>query len=346
MIVYRKASQLRLRRWPSPEPPWWAGTAIAPYGGRRALPIAIDYLDLHATSGDRLDVTVAENPRDQLERMSARLEPPVLIDCAEAAENVFRRGEETLALLADWRVPSMLLASAGQEVTLRADVGVVAAWPPDPGRLAATARSLQGTEWGVVIPIVYPRTTELDLLARLRDTAAEAGARFLAGIAVDVDATARQALARTLTMPADEETYNRLFHSDLEPLGIATERHIAALAAEADMADFVIPPTWSERSNWNAATLLTLTATRMLAMESDVELAGTMARSARLVAALDKPIARIAEAATLSIVEGLDEASADVLADWLAGAGSPFVKRVDQQWRLRRDAGMDATDER
>ncbi|HEX6179120.1 MAG TPA: hypothetical protein VF057_12225 [Thermoanaerobaculia bacterium] len=340
MIVYRKAPQLRLRRSAAPEPPWWAATAIAPYGGRRALPIAIDYLDLHATSGERLDVTVAENPRDQIERMSSPFAPPVIVDCAEAAEGVFRRGEETLGLLAEWKLPSMLLVSAGNEITLTPDVVVVAAWPADPDRLATTAASLRGKEWGIAIPIVFPSTTDLDLLTRLRDVGAEHGARFFAGIPIEVDATARQALAQGLTMPDDEETFNQLFHADLEPLGIATERHIAALAAEAKMADFVVPPRWNETSNWNAATLLTLTATRMLAMESDVELAGTMARSARLVATLDKPLQRIAEAASLSIVEGLDEASADVLSDWLAGSESPFVRRVNEAWRLRRDAGM------
>jgi hypothetical protein len=106
------------------------------------------------------------------------------------------------------------------------------------------------------------------------------------------------------------------------------------------MADFIAPPRWEERTNWNAAVLLTLTATRMLAMASDIELAGTIARSARLVASLEKPLERIAEAASLGIVEGLDEASADILSDWLAGARSPFVERVNREWRLRRDAGM------
>jgi hypothetical protein len=83
-----------------------------------------------------------------------------------------------------------------------------------------------------------------------------------------------------------------------------------------------------------------LTATRMIAMERDIELAGTLARSARSIAELDKPLARIAAAASLSIVDALDEASVDILSDWLAGARSPFVDRVNEEWRLRRDAGL------
>ncbi len=57
------------------------------------------------------------------------------------------------------------------------------------------------------------------------------------------------------------------------------------------MADFILPPKWQERSNWNAAVLLTLTASRMFAMELDLDLAGAIARSARVIAELDKPIA-------------------------------------------------------
>jgi hypothetical protein len=106
------------------------------------------------------------------------------------------------------------------------------------------------------------------------------------------------------------------------------------------MNDFAVPPYWERKSNWNAAVLLTLTATRMIAMERDVELAGVIARSARAVAELDKPIERIAEAASLSIVESLDEASVDILTEWLESGRAAFVERINKEWRLRRDAGV------
>jgi hypothetical protein len=117
---------------------------------------------------------------------------------------------------------------------------------------------------------------------------------------------------------------------------LATERHIAALAHERDMADFIVPPRWEERSNWNAAVLLTLAASRMIAMELDLDLAGMIARSARAVAELDKPLARVAEAASLSIIETLDDVSRDVLNEWLAGSEPSFVQHVNEQWRLSR----------
>ena len=105
-------------------------------------------------------------------------------------------------------------------------------------------------------------------------------------------------------------------------------------------SDFITPPRWEQKSNWNAAVLLTLIAGRMIAMDHDVELAGTIARSARVVADLDKPIERIAEAASLSIVESLDEASVDILSEWLESGRATFAERVNREWRLRRDAGL------
>ena len=83
--------------------------------------------------------------------------------------------------------------------------------------------------------------------------------------------------------------------------------------------------------------LLTLTASRMLAMAHEIDLAAVLARSARVVAELDKPLTRIAEAASLSIVEALDEVSIDILGEWLERGTSAFVERVNQRWRLRRD---------
>ena len=85
-----------MRRASAPEPPFWAATTIAPYGARRATPIAIDYLALRASGAEKLEVTVCEDVRDELER-ARTIAAPVLIDAAENAEVVFRRGEEALA---------------------------------------------------------------------------------------------------------------------------------------------------------------------------------------------------------------------------------------------------------
>ena len=341
MIVYRKGAAVRIRRSAAPAPPWWFGTAIAPYAARRAAPVSIDYLDGRATAADRLEVSVADGVRDQLERISPRLTAPVMVDAAEFAEAVFGRGGEALALVREWKLPSTALVSArGAVPSEAADVFALAAWPPDVDAIEQRTADLRDRSWGMVVPVMFPVTTSLGALEELCAVARRDGAKFFAALPVELDATAKQAIAQSLTLDDDEETYHRLFHADLEPVHVATERHIAALAAEAGMEDFVVPPRWEEKSNWNASVLLTLTATRMLAMEENTELAGTIARSARVVAELEKPLTRIAAAASIAIVESLDDASVDILTDWLEGNAPPFVESVNARWRLRRDAGI------
>jgi hypothetical protein len=72
----------------------------------------------------------------------------------------------------------------------------------------------------------------------------------------------------------------------------------------------------------------------MLAMKHDVETASRIARSARVVAQLDKSLERIAAAAHLSIVESLDEISVDALTEWLETGKSTFLDHINKQWRL------------
>ena len=100
MILYRKAQQLRTQRSAIPAPPFWAATTIAPYGPRRAAPIAIDYLELRASYSDRMEVTVCADVRDELER-SSRIVEPAMIEATEFAEVIFRRGEEALRFCCD-----------------------------------------------------------------------------------------------------------------------------------------------------------------------------------------------------------------------------------------------------
>lgn len=318
MILYRKAAPLRIRRAAAPEPPFWCATSIAPYSTKRSTPVSIDYLGSRATAADRVEVTVTENVRTELER--ARIDAPVLIDATGAAEVVFRRGEEVLAYCDEERIDALLLTSTS-------DAGV------------PTAIAADGKTWGMVIPVIYPITTDLAALDALADSARANGASFFAAMPVDVDATAKQAIANELQLAGNDDRYAMLFHADVAPIHLATERHIAALAASHGMRDFVAPPRWEERSNWNAAVLLTLTASRMIAMELDLDLAGLIARSARAVAELDKPLVRVAEAASLSIVEVLDEVSRDILQEWLEGGEPSFVKYVSEQWRLSRSFG-------
>jgi hypothetical protein len=318
VILYRKAAPLRIRRAAAPEPPFWCATTIAPYSTKRSTPISIDYLASRATAADRVEVTVTENVRMELER--ARIEAPVLIDATGAAEIVFRRGEEVLAFCDEEGLDALLLTSTS-------DAAV------------QSVIATHGKTWGVVIPVIYPITTDLAALDALAESARASGASFFAAMPVDVDATAKQAIANELQLAGNDDRYAMLFHADVAPIHLATERHIAALAASHGMRDFVAPPRWEERSNWNAAVLLTLTASRMIAMELDLDLAGLIARSARAVAELDKPLVRVAEAASLSIVEVLDEVSRDILQEWLEGGEPSFVEYVNEQWRLSRSSG-------
>ena len=347
MIVYKKTPHLRLTRAQVPEPPYWAATTIAPYSPRRAAPIAIDYLDLRASCADRFDVSVCENVRDDLERTTTRhpLHAPALIDAAEFAEVIFGRGEEALEFCTEQQVAATQLVSARGALPRQVPddaVIAIAAWPLEFARLEAlfaeaTERKLR---WGVVIPVIFPTTTDLTALAQLADLAKAHKASFFAGVPVELDATARNALARSLTGDARDDTYEMLFHADLGPIRLATERHIAALAGEIEAADFVVPPRWDRPTNWNAAVLLTLTANRILAMNRDEELAWRLTRSAKVVALLEKPIERVAQAASLAIVDTLDEISIDLLTEWLETGRSSFAGHIEKQWRLRRDSGL------
>jgi hypothetical protein len=345
VIVYRKAPYLRLLRAAVPEPPFWAATTIAPYSARRAAPVAIDYLELRAGFVEKIEAGVCDNVGGEIERVTVRqpLDEPVLIEASEIAEVVFRRGEEALRACATQQCAALLLISTHGVLPREVPEGTViaiSAWPPEIERIASLCAEAQerGLAFGIVVPVIFPVTTDLGTLAGLAEVARTHEVRFLASFAVDVDAAARKALAES--MATDDETYDQLFHADLEPVIVATERHIAALAAEIGADDFITPPRWERRSNWNGAVLLTLTATRMLAMKHEVETATRLARSARVVAQLEKPIARIAEAASLAIVDPLDDISVDMLTEWIETGRSAFCDHVGKQWRLRRDAGL------
>jgi hypothetical protein len=341
VILYRKGGPLRVRRFAAPEPPYWCATTVAPYGARRATPVAIDYLALRATGvTDKLEVAVCDDVRDELERTRA-LTAPVLIEASESAELIFRRGQAVLEFCDDQRLASVHLVSTRGGVPAHGhedSVVVIAAWPLELARLEEMFGDAQenGLRWGVAVPVLFPVTTELEPLSKLADAAQSHGASFLAAMTVDLEPTAKQALAQSLNLDADDDRYAMLFHGTLEPMNLATERHIAALAHERAMADFIVPPRWDERSNWNAAVLVTLAASRMIAMELDLDLAGAIAKSARVIAELDKPLTRIAESASLSIIGGLDDTSVEALTSWLADGSAAFLDFVNERWRMRR----------
>src|SRR5699024_2186537 len=121
-------------------------------------------------------------------------------------------------------------------------------------------------------PVIFPQTTSLPKLESLADLVAATGGSFLSGLSVDLDPTAKSSIAAELFADEDEEGYDTLFHSDLDLTGVATERHIAALAAERNLGEFVALPGATEKSNWNAAVELTRAGSRLIRMKTDVEL--------------------------------------------------------------------------
>ncbi|HEX8155387.1 MAG TPA: hypothetical protein VF698_19795, partial [Thermoanaerobaculia bacterium] len=283
----------------------------------------------------RSEVGVAEHVRDDLERARHPLHEPVLIDATELAEQVFRRGEEALDVCDEQRCGAIQLISTRGAVPLREHAGAtlaIAAWPLEFAPLEQLFASASGTRWGVVVPVIYPVTTNVEAIRQLADAAHAKGATFFAPLPVELDATAKHELASSLGL--DEEAYTKLFHAELAPLHLEAERAICGIAAEQGMADFLVPPQWERKTNWNAAVFLKLCAARMLAMEQDLDVATTIARSAAVVASLDKSVERVAAAASLSIVEGLDATSVEMLHEWLREGRSEFADAVDEQWRL------------
>ena len=169
---------------------------------RRAAPIAIDYVDLRASCAERFEVSVCEDVRDDLERSTARhpLHAPLLIDATEFAEVIFGRGEEAMQFASEQQVAATQLIStrgAIPKAVAEDAVIAIAAWPLEFDRIEALFADAKerGVRWGVVIPIIFPVTTDFAALSQLAELAKTYGASFFAGVSVELDATARNALA-------------------------------------------------------------------------------------------------------------------------------------------------------
>lgn len=348
MIVYRKSRRLRARRVRAPIAPFWASTIIEPYDGPRTTPLAMHYVQMTATGVEKLEIGVADNITDTLSRQQPDNRGPSLVDAAGFCEQVFLRGAEASAALlqrgetilhlitSDGSIPD----SAGQsKITV-----VLAAWPSrmDDLRKISSELKRRDARWGILIPLFFPETTELGWLEEVADLANEGSATFLAANSIELDSSAKQRIGQRLLGPDDEETWARLFHEDLETLHVATERHVAALAGERSLLDFVAPPQWLSKTNWNAAVLLAITGTRLIRMRESPELGWTLLRSAAAVAELGKELSLLVSTANLSIVESIDEISASELTAWLRDEEMPFINELNNRWRLRRDHHLTA----
>ena len=344
MIRYEKKRTLGITRTPVPQQPFWARTTLSPYSWPRSSPFSIDFLSLTARGTEAMDVEVSERLHDQLARESP-IESPVLIDATGPAETIYRRGNESADWTTSHRLSTTLLISAesanADAIPATGAQLALAVWPLPIEPLGELFQKLResGLHWGLAVPVIYPVTTDLGFLERLADHAARAGASFLGALPIDLEPTAKRALAGLLELNDEADSYSTLFHSELETLIVATERHIAALAGERNLLDFVPPPSAGQRTNWNAAVHLTLTATRMLKLKDRTEFAWTLLRAAQAVAALQKPIERIASVASLSIIPGLGPEISVALEEWTRTGRSALTDAVHDQWSLRRDHG-------
>jgi hypothetical protein len=334
LIHYAKADRPRILRLEAPEPPFSAATAVLPYSYPRSAPLALDYVRLTATAVENADVIVSNDSQVEIER------GPVLIDATEAAELVYRRGEKIHRVIAAAGLPLIhLISTAGvvPRVTPTAkQVMVLCAWPLLFEDLDRLARQLAeaGWRWGLAIPVLFPATTDFETIGRLADLASLHSAEFLMGVRLDVDPNARRALAAMF--PTDDETYSTLFDEGVEHIVTATERHIAAVAVDRAMGDLLMPPD-SEVSNWAAAALTGTAGYRLIHMEEDLETGWELVRAAHQIAELSKPLRRIAETASLTIVQGLPGQLTPALEQWLNTGRADLFDQIAARWRLRRD---------
>jgi hypothetical protein len=341
VIVYRRTPALRLERFPAPQPPFWTATAAFPYGSPGGASVEVDFRSLSAVRGAKGEVSVCDDPVDQIERVS-RVGVPITIDASSAGEPVFRRGEALLTHAAARRWEALgILSSRGHIPPIDPSAPLslaISAWPLDRDALTNlfADASASGLAWGVIVPVIFPLTTALGTLEWLAGAAAASGARYLAAVPLDLEPEARRAIVE-IDAASDETSFDLLFHSDLELLSVATERHIAALAAERALVDRIVLPGENELTNWNAAVALARTADRLIRMKKRVELGWEMIRASGAVAQLGKPIDVVAGQAGVSAISGVDGVIAESLEEWLDERSSELSREVDAEWRLRRD---------
>jgi len=322
-----------------PQPPFWAATTLSPYRGRASANIAIDYRQLLAEPGGADVVSIWNGEIDGVKFDLTSL----LVDATGPLEETYSRGAILANRAAHQEIETTVLVCPHSSLDeLRNSehlVVALSAWPINEEEILARAITLskENFRWGLAIPILYPITTDLALLTRLADLAATHDALFLTSIPLDVDPAAKQRIATSLS--ADDESYLTLFASDLEVITIATERHIAALAFERKLSDTLLLPRSDDRSNWNASVHLSIAGTRMLRMKRDAEEGWKLVRSAKTIAELDKPVARIAAQASLAIIEGLSLRAVEILTDWVQRRSSRRFDEIATAWRLRRDYG-------
>lgn len=339
MIHYKVGGRVRFHQNREIQPPFWQATTVHLYSPDvRSLPLGIDFLRLKGSAHRSLDVSVPAILDDlNLDRVPS----PILIDAWGPEEVIYRRGDRLLHELPSDARPMLLLSADGDvplEMSAATPQLIVTAWPLDLVALESIASraSKTGFDWGVLIPVIFPLTTNLDIIETISNTARRYGASFMASSSIELDSKARGAVA-SMCDDLDEETWATLFDADLDRIHLSTERHIAALAHQHGIADTIAPPLGESRSNRAAAVLLSRVGSRMVKMDHDVELGWKFLKASGRVATFDKEIARVASTAHITIIPELeDEILAEVVEQWLENGEAEFADHIDDKWRLTR----------
>lgn len=339
MIRYTIEGRVRFHQNREMQQPFWQATTVHLYSPDvRSVPLGIDFVRLKASAHRSIEVAV---PRT-LEGLDLdRLPSPVLIDAWGPEELIYRRGDALLHELSSDARPMLLLSSDGdvpREMSAVLPLLIVTAWPLDLVALESIAEraSEAGLEWGILIPVIFPITTNLDAIETISRTARQHGASFMASSSIELDPKARGAVA-SMCDDLDEETWATLFDADLDRIHLATERHIASLAHELGIADTIAPPLGESRSNRAAAIFLSRIGARMVRMDHDVELGWKFLKASGRIATLDKEIARIASTAHVTILPELEEEMiSEVVEQWLESGSAEFADHIDDKWRVKR----------
>ncbi len=338
MIHYAKGGQVRFHQSRQIQQPFWQTTTVHVYSPNlRSTPLAIDFLRLKASAQKSIHVSVPKRFDDDLDRLPS----PILIDAWGAQEQIYRRGDKLLhELPADVR--PMLLLSADSDIprgmAAAKPLLIITLWPLDLAALESVAKEAAGEamDWGLLVPVMFPVTTDLEVLDTATTVAHENGAAFIASSSIELDAKARGAIA-AMNDELDEETWATLFDGDLERIHLATERHLALVAHRHGIADVIDPWPQANRSNRAAATFLSRVGSRMVRMDHDVELGWKFLKAAGRLATLDKEIARLASFAHVKILPELeDEVIAEVVEQWLESGTAEFAEHIDAKWRVAR----------
>lgn len=298
--------------------------------------MAVDWVSLRATAPSRGELTVCRDPLDQLAR-ERRLRAPFLIDAAGFAETIHARGE-TLITAVQREGGGILACStdgAIPEPTADPPLLALTAWPIDADQLRERMREASAwPHWGLCIPLLHPLTTAAATLDLLITAAAAHGAGFAVAVPIEAEPAALSAVVM-MSEESDETVWESLFDGSVEALSMRSARIAAAIANRSGLAARCpLPPG---TGNWAAAALLGAVAERLFQLETDLELAWQFHRAATIAASLTKPLALVAESASLTIVEGFEPPIIEVLESWLAGATPPLLTRLDQRWAAGGD---------